>query len=637
MAEIFDVVYPQVGRATFEGGLNNKYPPAIIADSESPDCLNVYAVNGAVETRGGSAKLNTTPIGTYAIDGLYTRKDNSGTETMVAFCKGSAWQLGTTTFTTIASAQSVFTAGVQVAAVNYLNRLYCDNGGVVPYKYDGANFTRQGVYPPTATISAASNGTGAVNPQDWVYCYTWMNSAAVEGNISPLSATFTVSSPGGHVNLTNIGVAPQSYGVSSRRIYRATTPAGPFLLVGSIADNTTTTFTDNVSAASLTAAAPTDAGVPPSYNAVVQFQQRLFMNDTANPNFVWYTEILTPFTVKSTSFEPFGDGAFDLVKGLAVYNNCVLVLSQNSMWLWLMPDTDPTDWQVIKILSQYGSKSPFSTWLYDNQCMVAVMQNGKFAGFAAVSQGAVTLERTNLETSLTGSDRTTDRIEPDMFQVPEAFAGLINAIAYKNKAYVALPFGSSATANNRVYVFDFSHSQMSTDATYPWSPLATLNAAMFTIYGGLLYYGDSTATGLVYQLETASQNDNGAAINSYFWTKEFSGAPGHENLQKDFRKAKLLVDMAGAYYMNLTFRTDSDKGAGTTVQVYLNDNNTVSWGHFPWGAGQWGSGTNQSEVTIPIGPATGKRIQFQFSNQNAANQRFKVHGLNFTYNVKGKR
>ena len=158
---------------------------------------------------------------------------------------------------------------------------------------------------------------------------------------------------------------------------------------------------------------------------------------------------------------------------------------------------------------------------------------------------------------------------------------------------------------------------------------------MFTVYGGSLYYGAATATGFVYQLESSLYADNGAAINSYFWTKEFSGRKGHEGYVKDFVSARLLVDMAGAYYMNVTFRTDSDSGEGITEQVSL-DAGAMTWGTGTWGTSTWGGGDAQREITVPLG-VEGERIQFKFSNQNAANQRFKVHGMKLNYNIKGKR
>ena len=633
MAQQFDIVYPPEGRVTFEGGLNNKFPRSLIQDNESPDTVNVVSTNGAAETRGGTSQLNTASIGSFAGDGLYTRHDSSGAETMVVFAGGYMWQLtGTSTFTTVPSATSVFTAGVRVGTTQYENKMFIGNGNVTPMKYDGTNFTRHGVPAPTATASVATSATGLVPVQDWFYAYTYVNSAAVEGNISPLTSTLTVAASS-TVSMTAVGVAPQSFGVSSRRIYRASFAAGPFKLVGTIADNTTTTFTDNTATPS--ALAPTDNGEPPNYSCLVTFQNRIFCNDAANPNYVWYSEPLAPYTFGALSFQPVGDASFDLVRGLTVYNNGILIQCENALYLWYMPTTTPTDWRVIKILSQYGSRSPFGTFLYDNKCMVPAMQNSKFAGFAAVSNNAVTSERTALSTSMAGSDRTSDKIEPDMLLIQEAYAGLISSFVFKNKAYVSVPYGVSATNNTRAYVFDFSHSNI-TNQEYSWEPLTGITPTQFTAYGGKLYYLDAAATGLVYQMETTAYTDNGTAVNSYLWTKEFSGLPGHENLQKDFRKVKLLVDLSGGYYMNLTYRTDSDSGGGTTVQVSL-DPGSALWGTLIWGNGVWGAGRAQQEITVYLGQTTGKRIQFQLSNQNKPSQYFKIHGLNFTYNIRGKR
>jgi hypothetical protein len=156
MAQRFDIVYPPKGRALLDGGLNTKFERSIIADNESPECLNVVFSGGEVETRMGSTKLNTAAIGTFVIDGLYTRRDNTTAETMVAFAGGSMWQLAGTSFTTVASAQSVFSAGVRVGTTQYENHMFIGNGTVTPYKYNGAHFTRHGV--PRA-VSSGMTGT----------------------------------------------------------------------------------------------------------------------------------------------------------------------------------------------------------------------------------------------------------------------------------------------------------------------------------------------------------------------------------------------------------------------------------------------------------------------------------------------
>ncbi len=125
-------------------------------------------------------------------------------------------------------------------------------------------------------------------------------------------------------------------------------------------------------------------------------------------------------------------------------------------------------------------------------------------------------------------------------------------------------------------------------------------------------------------------------FSSYLSTKEFSGFDDEVNYNKDFRYANILVEKLGDYNMNLTYKTDSDSGSGTSVQVNLNPGGSL-WGTMTWGTDLWGGGVTQEDKRVYLGTLRGKRIQFKFSNQNAVNQRFKVHGLNFAYNIKGYR
>lgn len=636
MSNQYDIVFPARGRQVFDGGKNNKFERSIIAPNESPDCFNVVFSNGAVETRAGSTKLNTTAVGSFAFDGLFTRRDNTSAETMVAFANGSAWELATTTFTVISGATSIMTAGVAVGATQMENHLFMGNGYVTAYKYNGTNFTRHGVPAATGLVSAASitSSTGVINGEAR-YKIAYVNSAAAYGDVG--TATVTLAVTNGAVYLTGIPVAPASHGVNARRIYRnfvsgATSSYG---LVATISDNTTTTYVDNALDAALTTAAPTDNGEPPKYSWIVQHAGRLFCNDVANPGYVWYSEIFEPYTWPSSNFQQVGDASADLVKGGAVYNDGIVITGERATYTWVMPTTDENDWLLIRVKAEFGSRSPYSFFEYNNRLAFAAVQNTKFVGFAALSGKTIDPEASVMDMKIAGSDRISDRIEPDIFDIAEGHIPKIRAMVFKNKAYIAVPYGDDATTNNRIYIFDFSISNLKKqDAS--WAPLDGINAASFTIYGGYLYYATSDATGFVYRLEASVYSDDGAAIDSYYWTKEFAGNPGHENLQKDFRKVKLLVEKAGAYYMGLTWRVDSDHGGGLTKQIDLTPGSAI-WGDFMWGAANWGAGTDQEEVTVSLGQSSGKRIQFKFSNQNTAGQRFKVHGLNFTYNIKGKR
>src|SRR3990167_9940464 len=176
-------IYPKNGAQLFDGGLNSKYEKALIGDNESPDCQNVIFSKGAVETRGGVTKLNTQAIATAVGDGLYTRRTNAGGETMIAFAHGSAWTLQSTTFATIGSAQSVFTAGVRVGSAQMENHAFFGNGYVIPYKYNGTDWTRHGVYPPTTTMVAGTAPTGNALTGAFRYKLTNVNTALVESDV----------------------------------------------------------------------------------------------------------------------------------------------------------------------------------------------------------------------------------------------------------------------------------------------------------------------------------------------------------------------------------------------------------------------------------------------------------------------
>lgn len=639
-------VFPVGGRQLLDGGLNDKYAPSIIANNESPDCLNVIFTAGATETRQGVAKVNTTAVGSFACDGIYSYRRNDGAESMCAFFGDLMYTMSGTTFYTVPSAQSVFTHGARIASTQDENYIFFGNGNVLPYKYNGA-FTRHGVYPPTQTATIASNGVGNLTGSaTYLYAYTYVNSNVVEGNVSPLSTTFTISATSGQNTVGNIATAPVSYGVNNIYLYRTkANTVTPFYRIATFT-NGTASFNDNVADTSLTVQAPTDNGVPPNWNIIVYGEGRLFCNDASNPNYLWYSNAGNPYTFASTSFFRVGDNTSDLIKGLDYYDKAIIIRCERTIWALYLVDGTPGNWiGPFQINSSYGSKSPFGSALYNNKLLFPAMYNQQFVGFAALSGNVLDTSRTMLTVSSAGSDLKSDRIEPDMFNVQSAFVQNISTTIYKKKAWIAVTYGTGATTNNRVYQMDFSMSTIKKDQEITWCPFTFSgsgpNPAQFTVYNGSLYFGSADATGFVFKCESGSYNDNGAAINSYIWTKEYScesdDPEGSDTaLVKDFRYANLLVDTSGNYYMNFTYKLDSDAGQGTTSQIYLAPGGSL-WGTMVWGRDVWGGGANQIESRVFLSNARGRRIQFKFSNQNVVNQKFKVHGWNMLYNIKGYR
>ncbi len=629
----FNTIYPPSGKGLLDAGLNSKYERSIIEDAESPDCLNVVFTNGAVQTRGGTTKLNTATVGTFVCDGLYTRHDESGAETMVFFGGGTMHYLNATTFITIPSAISVFTAGLRVGTAEYQNHMFIGNGGVNPYKYGGTYFTRHGVPAATGVVSTVSNAIGTLTGA-YQYKITYVNSFSVEGDVG--TATVSLSVTNAQISLTGIPVAPQSHGVSSRRIYRTANGGTVYKRLATLSDNTTTSYTDNIADASLGVNAPTDNGEPPKYSIVIYHQNRLFTNDSNNPNYFWYSELGEPYTFASTNFAKIGDDTSDLVKSFAIYDNNLVVLCQNSVWFVYMADTSPTNWQIVKSRSPYGTRSPFCALNTENKILFPAIKDTRFVGFATLEGNSVSSDATFLSVLVAGSDRASDRIDPDMASVQGSYVGNTSGIVFKNKAWISVTYGTAATTNNRVYLYDFSNSNLSKKQKYSWTPFTGITAAQFTIYNGNLYFGSATATGFVYQADTSTYNDDGAAINSYLYTKEFQGLDGEESYDKDFRYLNILVEKLGAYYMTVNYRMDSDNGSGDTQQVSLTPGGSL-WGTMVWGVNNWNAGYAQEDVRVFLGQSRGKRIQFKFTNQNTINQGFKVHWISFTYNLKGRR
>ncbi len=628
------VTYPDAGiqKVFFDGGLNSKFEKSIIKDNESPDCLNVVFENGSVATRGGTSKLNTTAVGSFSFDGLYTREDKSGAETMVAWANGTAYALGGTTFTAIASSVSIFTAGVRVCATQAENYIFFGNGGSTPYKYNGY-FTRHGIPQASApSVALATHSAGALSGA-YSYKVTYVNSASVEGDVSAAASAPTAA--GNHIDVT-IPVAPASFGVNARRIYRTESDGTTYKFLTVISDNTTTLYHDDNADSTLGANAPTDQGQPPNYSVVVFHPalQRLFFVDPANENYVWYSEAANPYVVKATNFDRFGDKSTDIIKTLTVIDNYMLVGGENNHHLWYFPSNDPADWLKFESRTAFGNISPFGNCVYDDGILAPVMQNNKFVGYAKFSGKDRSISSTILTINTVGSETYSEAIEPIIFltQLPQN----ISAISFKNKIYIGFTYGAGQTANNRVLVFDYSYSRLSKSNTFSWALWDGMTPVQFTIYGGKLYYATSSATGFVYEMNTSTYNDNGSAINSYYYTKDFYGYARESSLHKDFRNLLMLVDKAGAYYMNISSKIDSDLDDGVNQQISLNPGGSL-WDSMVWDRDIWGGGKAQEDIMVDLGQVSGKRIQFKFSNQNAVNQRFKVHYMSFTYNVKGMR
>ena len=110
--------------------------------------------------------------------------------------------------------------------------------------------------PSAPTVALA--GAGAGNVEDGVHRYrVTFVTADGETDGGVISDALTVADKGVNGKVAVSAIAVGGSAVTSRKVYRTIAAGADYLLLTTIADNTTTTYTDNIADGSLGAACPT--------------------------------------------------------------------------------------------------------------------------------------------------------------------------------------------------------------------------------------------------------------------------------------------------------------------------------------------------------------------------------------------
>ena len=154
-----------------------------------------------------------------------------------------------------------------------------------------------GAQAPTAALTSAVGAGGNVVAGSYFYKVTFLYYDAEESNGGTISS---VVSPGVSSQITLTDIPLGGYGVTARKIYRDDN-TGVFRLVATIADNTTTSTSDNT--ATGTTLIPTVNNVPPVYGLIIQLKDRLWLGQISGEKSRLYrTEAAQPNIVRPTNF-----------------------------------------------------------------------------------------------------------------------------------------------------------------------------------------------------------------------------------------------------------------------------------------------------------------------------------------------
>lgn len=293
--------------------------------------------NGTIQKRRGDINYEASAAAGTVKD-LYEAVFVDGTHHLLRLRSGELeYSSGSGSFTSVTTGYS---AVGNFEFAQYADRVYFGNGIDNPQVYDrtenygGVAYTApqtkdMGAQAPGAAPTVAIGAAGNVPAGAYTYKITFLYYDFEESNGGTASA---LVSPGvaSQINLTAIPVG--GYGVTARKVYRSDNGGLSYALVGTVANNTATTFTDNQAVA--TALMPVDNGVPRNFSLIVQHKDR-----------IWTAGI--PGDKSDLDFSAAGlPGIFpalntvicnprDPITGLVVYNDRVMVFNRSSFGMVL--------------------------------------------------------------------------------------------------------------------------------------------------------------------------------------------------------------------------------------------------------------------------------------------------------------
>jgi len=181
---------------------------------------------------------------------------------------------------------------------------------------------------------------------------------------------------------------------------------------------------------------------------------------------------------------------------------------------------------------------------------------------------------------------------------------------YKDKYWVSLTTNSLNSGNDCTFVMSYN---LNRDGLI-WSK-HDINAGAYIVYKDELYHADSNSTGNVYK-DYQGFNDNGAAINGYFITKDY--ALDSILSEKWFDGLYLISDALGNYNLNTSYYIDRYKTNEFALGTVVTNEQ---------------SGLIDIKLPFPIDSTHqtfGKTITFKFGN-SVLDSPMRVYGGSLSY------
>jgi len=409
---------------------------------------------------------------------------------------------------------------------------------------------------PQATVYQSAGGTGFVagtgttgtltGTYSWKITFVAANGEESDGSVDSVKVTLS----GQQGTLT--GIPAGDARTASRNIYRIGYSAGTALtlhyLVGSIPDNTTTTYSDNLSdIAAITEGVILAGDVPGDYpntrlgNTPVRFPvyhyDRLFWINQNQPNQILWSKPLNGFAYPVINTIDVGDSK-PISRIVSIFGELIIIKAGGG--IWRLTGTDESSFDLSQTPSAVDTDQPFTvTPLPDKLLFANRYGHWIFNGYTSQP----------LTSKLDLWFRQDDRSDKSVFAVykfrpPEIYSAtlpmLFEAVANSEKCYWTYAQAGVGLQNpDLMILFDLKHANITRRNMYPYYPLSL---ALDPVTG-FVYVGD--------QIGYISLFDDWSAANGAGQPVNFDFQHGYQDFQRGSNKAFWALE----FYINTNGQT----------------------------------------------------------------------------------
>jgi len=334
------------------GDINQKTNPFLATN-------DMYKMQGwytpelaAISKRKGFQKLNSTILQETGVNasftGIFEYVPSSGTSKKVATTTAGLYVYDTPAANEWNAISLTNAGGARTGTVDNLydsaifyDQMYIGGGATTDgnLRFDANNATpavwNMGIAAPvTTTTAGAASAGGSLSIGTYKYKITYENVFGEESNPSVASNAITTAGGNKTIPLTAIPVSPDAQ-TTKRNIYRTFVDGGVYSYLATIADNSTTTFTDTFADTTLLDAVEEFAfGVPPHFSMIEMYKGVAFMSgDPSYLSRIYFSYQGRPASVDSSAdYRDLDANDGEIITGLKRYLTTMVAFKGGSIW-----------------------------------------------------------------------------------------------------------------------------------------------------------------------------------------------------------------------------------------------------------------------------------------------------------------